>query len=219
MPTVAQQVALHHLEHPVAQPTSTATRVSRLRTAAVPAIPEPVDGPESEPLFFPHTLETDELDMCAPSLAEMESRLRLGQMRSSLDKLRVHLHIKSRLLVFKARNVRHQASNTRSMGQIDSNELKIVGFAEKYRAARCAYLELVGPGSWENEWRALERSDVRCLRDATNIPAPDETGGTEGQREVSWIWQTGDRHDLGGDAEELPGIKECEYKLLYSPLS
>lgn len=129
----------------------------------------------------------------------MESRLRFGQLRSSLDKLRLHLHIKQRMLVFKAQNIRHQASVTRALGLLDSNEGKLIGFAEKYCAAHAAYKELVGDGPWQAEWRELRREDIRLLRDSKE-PTEDEVG-TEGHREVSWIWQTGDKQQ-----GTIPGI-------------
>lgn len=200
MPTVPQALAKHRLQHPPAAPTpATAARLTALRTSAAATLPESLQGPEHEPLFFPHALDLDDLDQSTEGIAEMESRLRFGQLRSSLDKLRLHLHIKQRMLVFKAQNIRHQASVTRALGLLDSNEGKLIGFAEKYRAAHAAYKELVGDGPWQAEWRELRREDIRLLRDSKE-PTEDEVG-TEGHREVSWIWQTGDKQQ-----GTIPGI-------------
>lgn len=220
MPCVPSKLAHYRTAHASASaPTSVtplATRLTTLRTAAVPAIPEPDHGPENEPIFLPNTLSCDELEVCAAGIAEMESRLRVGQLRSSLDKLRLHLHMKSRMLTFKAQNVRNQASTTRALAQLSSNEGKIIAFANKYRAARLAYLELNGPGIWEEEWRELRQSDIRLLR-SENAPAPDEQG-TEGRREVSWIWKGGDRHLDNAEAGVVPGLDDGMYNTSGLPL-
>lgn len=208
MPPVGLHAATYHTAQTtvVSSADSVASRVSKLWNIATAVPPEAARGSEHEPVFFPHHLTVEELDLCHSGIAVMESRLRMGQMRSSLDKLRVQLHIKTRLLKFKAKNVRNQTSNTRFLGQIDTNEGRIRSHAEKYRAARAAYLELEGPGTWENTWRKLLSTDVRCLRDSRETPA-DETG-TEGHREVAWIWQTGDRHESDEQAGIVPGIAD-----------
>jgi hypothetical protein len=72
---------------------------------------------------------------CHAQLKEIERRLCEGQLWSSLDRLRVHLHIKTRLMTFKGRNVCHQGPTTRARKKIDANETKIIMQAEKYRAA------------------------------------------------------------------------------------
>ena len=121
------------------------------------------DFPEQQPLFLPHSLDIEQLDSCAPGLADMESRLRDAQLRASLDALRVHLHIKSGQLKSKTKNVRKQRENTRARGKIDLNEQKVIAAAEKYRAAWRAKKALCGMGPWAQEWRELKHSDVRCL--------------------------------------------------------
>ena len=118
------------------------------------------DFPEEYPLVLPHSLSSDDLPLCAPDIASLEERLRDGCLHDSLDKLRVHLHIRSRLAVDKTRNVRHQGANTRARNKINVNEGKITALAEKYRAARTAKLALAGHGDWEKTWRVLERADV-----------------------------------------------------------
>lgn len=156
------------------------------------------DRPEDQPLFLPSTLTVPQFTGCtnASGLKDLEKRLREGQLRSSLDKLRVHLHIKTRLMAFKGRNVRHQGPTTRARKKINSNEAKIIAYAEKYRAARRAMVALVGPGDWESEWRVLDRRDVRCLKDddpETALPT------SEGHRQLSWIWRAAGQRDEDGD--------------------
>lgn len=187
------------------------------------------DLPERQPLFPPSALQQDDLDGCVCDLANIEGRLRDGQLHDSLDKVRVHLHIKSRLLTFKARNIRHQGPNTRAMSQIDANEGKIIMHAEKYRAARTAKLALSGPGSWEREWRMLLTTDVRCMREVEpditargletleqevarvrgetrgRLTEAPRTLSGESRRKVSWIWNAA---DLVHGGEEVEGMED-----------
>lgn len=211
MPPVPQLVARHRLTQAQAEKsnsstTSSAARLARLRSMHVAVSPEPAMGAESDPLFFPHQLSIGDLDACHGGIAQTEARLRLGQLRSSLDKVRIHLHIKSRLIVWKRDNVRCQVPNTRAVGQIDSNEAKLIAHAEKYRAARAAYIELVGRGDWETTWRVLLGTDVRCLKD-TFDEEPGE-GEPEGHREVSWIWLSADRTHGNSAARVVPGLTD-----------
>ena len=97
-----------------------------------------MDRPESQPLFLPHSLTQEDRDACTGDLGQIEERLRDAQLLASLDQLRVHLHIKSRLVTYKNRHVRHQVPNTRARRRIEVNEGKIIALAEKYRAARKA---------------------------------------------------------------------------------
>lgn len=60
------------------------------------------DCPEDQPLFLPYQLSKEQLDRYSLGLAEMENRLREAQLHNSLDKLRVQLHVKSRIVNFKA---------------------------------------------------------------------------------------------------------------------
>lgn len=212
-PPVPQRVARYHLDTARMPPSSTAAsntaRIARIRNAATAVSAEPARGVESEPLFFPHQLSVEELDASHTGIADMEARLRLGQLRSSMDKLRVQLHIKARIVTWKRDNVRCQVPNTRAVGQLDTNEGKLLGHAEKYRNARKAYLELVGPGIWQETWRELKHADVRCLKD-TFDEEPGE-GEPEGHREVSWIWFPADQTHGGAAARVIPGMTDGAY--------
>ncbi|KAI0070520.1 hypothetical protein K474DRAFT_1556942, partial [Panus rudis PR-1116 ss-1] len=140
--------------------------------------------------------------MCTGDLDKMEERLRDGQMRDSLDKLRIQLHVKARLVGDRNRNVRHQAQATRSQKQFAANETKIIQHAEKYRAARRAKLALSGPGEWENDWQVLKKDDVVCMKIDHDEEIDLETAVSdgvrraiqvsEGRRQVSWIWMGAD---------------------------
>ena len=159
-----------------------------------------IDRPEEEPLFLPHALTADNLQSCAPGIARIEERLREAQLAESLDKLRVHLHVKARLVTFKNRQVRHQGPNTRARRLIDLNQEKISATTARYRAARVAKFALAQAGPWELTWRILQPTDIRTMLaedDPINIRPNSEEGSSadrllsEGRRQTSWIWMAG----------------------------
>ncbi|KAF7793609.1 hypothetical protein EIP86_004723 [Pleurotus ostreatoroseus] len=162
--------------------------------------PNAAECPEEQNLFLPSSLSSEELQRCKSKISALEERLRDAQLFDSLDRLRVHLHIRSRLAVNKARNVRHQGANTRARRKIDVNESRIGALADKYRAARRAKLSLAGPGDWEKQWRILDRSDVRTLAiqdNFANLTAEETVRQiSEGRRTTSWIWMTADSQSL-----------------------
>ncbi|KAF7792933.1 hypothetical protein EIP86_004036 [Pleurotus ostreatoroseus] len=213
MPCVPQLVARYHLGRRTACATTSgaalpraAGRVTRSQSAVTTA--DVLELTETQPLFLPHSLSLEDLDACHPGLAEMEERLREGQMCSSLDKLRIHLHIKSRLVSFKDRHIRHQRANTRARNKILANELKIISFAEKYRAARQARISLNPVGEWSQRWRELRREDVRCMQDDD----PSVKNGSESRRQVSWIWKSADSNDEHGkDSSGMVDALRVEY--------
>ena len=126
--------------------------------------------PEEGPLYFPSKLSGDELDVCSPGIAEIEERLREGQMHDALDKLRVHLHIKTGMVMFKDRNIRNQAATTRAQSMLKMNDNKIWAFVEKYCKARLTKLAITGRGDWEKKWCVLQDEDVRTMADDSSAP-------------------------------------------------
>lgn len=184
----------------------TTRQTTRQKKTAVPN--DPGDYPEAQPLFLPSAFPMEELDQCTPGLPEIESRLREGQLRDSLDKLRVHLHIKSRLVVFKNRHVRHQRPNTRARAKINANEARIIFFADKYRRAWVAKEALDGPGDWQRQWRELKMTDVRCMKEG-------EVHGervSEGSHEISWIWMSADGTGDGMEASNIAGLNQGAWR-------
>ena len=91
---------------------------------------------EDEPLFLPSSLNEAERALCVPEVTETELFMRDAQLHESLDQVRALLHMKSGLLMFKKKNVRHQRQNTRARNIIDTNQERLMLFAVKYRAAR-----------------------------------------------------------------------------------
>ncbi|EKM49243.1 uncharacterized protein PHACADRAFT_33556 [Phanerochaete carnosa HHB-10118-sp] len=99
MPCVLLKLALHR------QSLATSTNANSSRSTSFassrtrpPASVDMIDLLESQPLFLLSTLNHSELNTCVTGLADMESKLRDGQLADSLDKLRVHLHIHSCLV-------------------------------------------------------------------------------------------------------------------------
>ncbi|KAI0703791.1 hypothetical protein BC835DRAFT_1230192, partial [Cytidiella melzeri] len=193
------------------------TKLRLLQAAYMPIVPQLLarrhrlphaeELAEDEMLFFPSQLRADNLFACTPGIVEIEERLREGQLHDALDKLRLHLHIKTRLITFKDRNVRNQVANTRARGRIDANEIKVKASASKYRRAREAKLALAGPGDWENKWRVLRDTDVRTMKGdivedsavlaGAGIPSSAPSADSEGRRKTSWIWLSADVTDEG----------------------
>ncbi|GJF00735.1 CxC2 domain-containing protein [Phanerochaete sordida] len=222
MPNVPQLLAAE-LPKIAAKLKAKADELSRRQRGAA-ATPNPSNSaaaaaytvpPEHIPLFLPSELPPETIPDLAHNLQSTESLLREGQMRNALDKLRVHLHIKTRLVSFKARQTRHQRENMKAHEQLDTNNMKIRIHKDKYRAARQAKLRLDGPGAWETEWRRLADNDVRGLRDfdplltAENAELPRRQVVTEGGRQISWIWIGVGRRDDDGEAGDLGGMNEA----------
>lgn len=151
----------------------------------------------------------------------MEGRLRLAQCADALDSIRRILRIKVRMIQFKNKNLRGQREGTRSRAMIDRVHERARASAEKYRTARAAVLNLLGPGSWENRFRVLKGEDIRGFQDANKLRGKgtleddqlaemdenveeveegfelfeEERGRRDGtgetRRTLSWIWTTG----------------------------
>ncbi|GJF00807.1 CxC2 domain-containing protein [Phanerochaete sordida] len=202
MPCVPMKLARHR-QSLVAASASTASNgpstSSRPRSQADADV---VDLPEHQPLFLPSSLGQAERDGCAGGITDMECKLRDGQLADSLDKLRVHLHIRSRLVSYRDRHVRHQGPSTRARTRIDQNESKITALKAKYRAARAAKVALVGPGTWEQRYKPLEDADVTAIRGDDAISG---VGMSEGKYVLSWIWMGAD----GGDANGIRGLHDA----------
>lgn len=176
---------------------------------------------ELQQLYLPSELTPTELTGCYSGLAEIEAQMREAQCHNTLDAFRTHLYIKSALLTYKERNVRHQGMSTRARSIIDLNEIKIKILRDRYNIARAALISLKGE---ENvQWRFIADEDVRCLEDREvderrqqwalqrekrqnkNLENSIEGAAApgEGFRKVSWIWES-----TGPDAALTPGLHE-----------
>jgi hypothetical protein len=162
---------------------------------------------ENTPLYLPSALDSqDRSSGTTQEIAAMEAALREAQCRSSLEQLRTQLHVKSRLLTYKGRNVRNQGPNTRARALIDRNDEKIKMHVQKYREARVALQRLQGIAEKDFTWRKLEDKDIRCMEDPeqleekerrartkekvrqTSSAAPGGIVVSEGRRTISWLF-------------------------------
>ncbi|KAI0078284.1 hypothetical protein K474DRAFT_1706673 [Panus rudis PR-1116 ss-1] len=206
---------------PLSNITSTSTRPSKAgRRNGVSQVLDVSDLAENLPLFMPSSLSPEQRATCEQGLVETEARLREGQLRDALDKLRIQLHVKSGLIGDRIRNVRHQAQATRAQHRMSANERKIITYAEKYRVAHRAKLALSGHGDWEKEWQVLEKRDVCTLQqdpfdiETTQLAGMelDESGRggvSEGRKQISWIWMSADQEGNGQKAAHITGASEA----------
>lgn len=136
-------------------------------------------NPEDEKLWLPSEIaESDWSWVCHDGLVDIEARLRKARCYDALDGLRHTLRVKSRMVQFKNTNVRGQRDSGRSREVIDGIHNRAKGFADKYRRNREALLKLIGSGTWENELRPLENSDVRGYGDLSRAKVGSGRRGT-----------------------------------------
>ncbi|TFK77860.1 hypothetical protein K466DRAFT_449601, partial [Polyporus arcularius HHB13444] len=115
-----------------------------------------------------------------------EFRLRQAQALDALTDLRGHLEVRAYIYGYKDQHVRGQREGNRSHDVIHGIANKIKLATSRYRAAFTALTTLsnvLGDHSWRISLRVLNDSDIR------HIAAGDGTG-SEGRKEISWIWKT-----------------------------
>ncbi|KAJ7758475.1 hypothetical protein DFH07DRAFT_867982 [Mycena maculata] len=147
---------------------------------------------------------------CALGLAEVEARMREGEVAQALDWVRKGLRTKTGMSAFKILNYTGQGAMTRSQGVLRQVDIEIHLAKIYYRYACAALLALRGHGVWEERLRVLKDDDVRGLNTdrggAGRSGAPgrsgthDDDGGRalaaerlvagEGSHTMSWIWYT-----------------------------
>ncbi|THH17478.1 hypothetical protein EUX98_g9123 [Antrodiella citrinella] len=154
----------------------------------------PVSAADSTPLCLPSVLDADSRATCIAGLADAEEKLREAQCFDALDKLRTKIFVRSRLVMYKKNNVRHQGPNTRAQTVLNRHQDKITRLVAKYREARAALLALRGAGSWEEELQVLRDSDIRGMSDDDEKTArkrkKQKKGPAQGSRTISWIWRS-----------------------------
>ncbi|KAJ6450007.1 hypothetical protein C8R47DRAFT_999048 [Mycena vitilis] len=181
------------------QATYTPAALQVLSTRVAP----PEELAEDVPLMLPSALsEADRMGPgCAKGLADIENSLRAAQCRTSLPRLRNQLHIKSRLLLYKKNNSRHQGMNTRSRTIVNRNESKIRLHSEKFQMAWKAQLQLAGGN-------ASKDGELPPLPEEEEDEAEMVTRGGENMREISWIWTLA---GTAGTDEELEDALRIEW--------
>ena len=128
--------------------------------------PPASNHPEHVDLWLPSSLSpTSRVSVSSARLIDVEEKLRTAQCSDALENLRHILRVKSRMVLFKNKNVRGQRDGTRSRSVIDRVHARARAAAAKYRFARLAKLSLSGPGAWESALRVLLDSDIHAYSD------------------------------------------------------
>ncbi|KAJ7630159.1 hypothetical protein B0H17DRAFT_1217935 [Mycena rosella] len=169
---------------------------------------EPADElAEDVPLMLPSELSAAEREGggCAVGLIRIEDDMRGAQCRGSLVRLRNQLHIKSRLLLYKKNNSRHQGMNTRSRTIAQMYRL----LAERAEVIRTEPTLRKGQKRkvWHPQWDPVLGS---ADRGRMAEPAAHDGTGLEGWDEDSDNKSTDDedddeRGDVESDEELLMG--------------
>ncbi|KAF4584854.1 hypothetical protein EYR40_001671 [Pleurotus pulmonarius] len=134
------------------------------------------EGVECVPILFPSSFSETERAHVDKRVVDVEGRLREAKCRSALDEIRNLLFIKSRLVSYKDRNVRHQAANTRTRTLIQRNESKIKLQVKKFQSSWTALKSLANGDESKLKWPALRQEHIRCMED------PDTTSTREVRR-------------------------------------
>ncbi|KAF8139157.1 hypothetical protein K438DRAFT_2118931 [Mycena galopus ATCC 62051] len=136
----------------------------------------PVDEQsENVPLFLPSALTQAERSSDAmKALAAIENALRDAQCSMALERLRLQLHIKSRLFLYKELQARNQGANTRARTIVTRNESKVQLHSEKYQMAWEARCLLADGDAGKVGWHALKKEDIRCMEDAEDLARNEE---------------------------------------------
>ncbi|KAJ7301587.1 hypothetical protein DFH08DRAFT_827388 [Mycena albidolilacea] len=156
------------------------------------------EQPENVLLFLPSALmPAQHRADGVKELAAMEDSVCDAQCSAALERLRRHLHMRSRLLIYKKWQSRHQ-------GIVERNKSKIRLQSEKYQMAWAAKLRLADGDVKRVGWEMLCKENIRCMEDAEELAKgtqkrseqakrPEENEeraarGGESIRTVSWIW-------------------------------
>ncbi|KAH9480163.1 hypothetical protein JR316_0006761 [Psilocybe cubensis] len=144
------------------------------------------ENPEDSILRLPSTIpEPHRSCISTHKLPLVEEKLWHSQLIDSLSTLRQILKFKSRMIHFKKKNIRGQRDGTRSTSVIDRVHERARFAAQKYRAARVAYMSLRGPGDWEETFQKLEDKDIRGYQDPERIRKKAGRRGTLDDEQVA----------------------------------
>jgi len=156
---------------------------------------------EHIPLWLPSSLSSESRRVaCVANVVEFEEKLRTAQCYDLLEKTRHLLRIKSRMVLFKNKNIRGQAAGTRSRTLINRIQDRAKHLTQYYRIARSAKLSLSGPGDWEHQLRELKDSDVRSYQDPDRLKKRKARRGTlEDDQLVEGVEAFGEEPGVGVD--------------------
>jgi hypothetical protein len=138
-----------------------------------------------------------------PALAVIEGAMCEAQCSHVLVRLRSQLHVKSRLLTYKALQAWHQGANTRVRAIVEQNECKIRLHSEKYQMAWEAKRQLADGDADMVGWPPLLREDIRCMEDAEELAKSAEKRKEQEAQRLR-------REDALRDQGELPPLTREE---------
>ena len=174
-------------------------------STAPPYSPPSSANPEDADIWLPSRIaQAHRSRVCREGLAEIEERIRMAQCFDALDAIRHTLTIKSRMVLFKNKNVRGQRDGTHSRSVIDRVHERARAQALKYRAAREAKYALCGGGPWEEVLRVLMDGDVRAYQDKNRLRVRRGRLGTLDDEQVEAARATTTAEDI--DMEDGAGI-------------
>jgi len=110
------------------------------------------------------------------NVVECKEKLHTAQCYDLLEKICHLLRLKSRMVLFKNKNIRGQAAGTRSCTVINCVQDRAKYLAEHYCMAHTAKLSLSGTGDWQHHLRELKDNDVHSYQD------PDQLKTRKGRR-------------------------------------
>ncbi|KAL0567221.1 hypothetical protein V5O48_014767 [Marasmius crinis-equi] len=171
-------------------------------------------GAEVERLYMPSDLP-EEMRAAADmeKWREMEIRFRRAQLETSLEGIRTHLFIRSRLHTQRSLHVRHQNASTRSRDGMQRNDRKIEAFKIKYRKAWSALNALCGevsmPELQDKDITSFDDIDTHALKNRRKVLGTKKGRGSqavitaagsrlqpdalirpgESRKVLSWIWR------------------------------
>ncbi|KAJ7073296.1 hypothetical protein B0H15DRAFT_793030 [Mycena belliarum] len=171
----------------------------------------PAPKAEDVRLYLPSSLcQAVREEGCTKGLPRMEAKLREGQCRDALVRLRSLLHAKRHLILYRDTNVVGQRAATRAHTLIERLGERIDAIAGKYRRGREALVALRG-GAECHEWKDLADTDIQLDEerevDAKARKKLGSIGSKSWRRQgpamssknkrLSWIWTAG-----GGPGED-----------------
>ncbi|KAL0573342.1 hypothetical protein V5O48_008620, partial [Marasmius crinis-equi] len=191
--------------------------ISQLPDTDTPAPPA-----EEAQLYLPSGL-SHEL-RCHPDMkqwVDMETDYRRAQLRSSLEGIRTHLFVQTRLYSQKSIHIRHQKANTRARAIIDRNRRKIDELQQKYSAGWAALKVMVGESfigfkqlrpedvvSYNDPDAKAVRNVRRALKrthDGSQVVQPGES-----TRMLSWIWAGVDTSEDSAVMKDALRVEWCK---------
>jgi len=164
---------------------------------------------EDMSLVLPSALKpVERLAICRHRVAELEQQFRLAQLGDSLAELRRVRRIRRTLLINHRTQIagQGQRANTRSRSVIGGIQERIDRFAQRYRAAYQALLQLNPSGNWQETYLELKDRDNRGPGKEV-----EEEGVGDGSYAPSWIWLLNPRaRDASGASDSDEGATDEE---------